>query len=150
MISYDLPPHRGLLWLQNSGPIQVCRVHKLKQFVVEISRGMNILELFVQDTGQAESGHVLAILKTFDLPKDRYLPTAIMIPSCDGLKRSTFHSCIKTLIDGNRSKFHGTFGSMLPRTSGAPPREGGLESVGPQQSQKGFDLTDCYNVTSQT
>ena len=42
MISYDLPPHRGLLWLQNSGPIQVCRVHKLKQFVVEISRGIQM------------------------------------------------------------------------------------------------------------
>ena len=40
MISYDLPPHRGLLWLQNNGPVQVCRVHKLQQFVVEISRGM--------------------------------------------------------------------------------------------------------------
>ena len=40
MISYDLPPHRGLLWLQKSGPIQVCRVHKLQQFVVEISRGI--------------------------------------------------------------------------------------------------------------
>ena len=32
-------PSQGLLWLQNSGPIHVCRVHKLQQFVVENSRG---------------------------------------------------------------------------------------------------------------